>query len=300
MIEIHFSSKLDDTLRNIEIPHRIEAKTLEDYIILHKLSKLGTEVTYSPRSAQEEKVLKFIELKNSKKYDNTYKELRNFIREHCTDIIRLMLREANWKIGYKQILKGEIKDLDIIHQVWILSKYHIHSLARSILENISERSLDNYSKLLLLSTILFSILELEFLNRKFVSLKVHDVFYYFRWIMLILDNIFIIVFKSCDRIYTISPLYIVSDQARITIDPEYNIDRLSEHVLLINTKSYSVLICLSSYREAMSIRVKYGKIVVKSEDSDFEDSDDIMEFIVPRESSYVIKGSFEIEYLRNL
>lgn len=300
MIEIHVSTKLDDLLKNLEVPHKIEAKTLEDYIILHKLGKLGIEVHYSPRSSLEEKTLKYIELKYSKKYDNTYKELRNFIREHSTDIIKLMLREHNWKTAYKHILKNKMEEVDVIHRVWILSRYHIHSLARSILENLSEKSLDNYSRLLLFSTILFSILELEFLDKKFISLKAHDVFYYFRWIMLLLNNIFIVIFKSCDRIYTISPLYVVSDQAKITIDSEYSIDRLSEHVLLVNTEKYSVLICLSSYRENMAIRMRYDKIVVKCEDSDFEDSNDSIEFIVPRESSYIVKGSFEIESVRHL
>ncbi|NPB01021.1 MAG: hypothetical protein GXO10_06565 [Crenarchaeota archaeon] len=300
MIEIHLSTKIDDILRNMEIPNKIEAKTLEDFIILHRLTKLGIEVYYNPKTELEEKIVRYVGLKHSRKYDPAYKELKKFIRERSTDIIRLMLREVNWKTAYKYVLKGGVKNLDVIHQIWILSRYHLHSLARSILEKILERSLDNYSKLLLLSTLLYSILELEFLDKKFISLKVHDIFYYSRWVMVILDNVFIVTFKSCDRIYTVSPLYVITDQAKITVDSKYVINRLGEHVLLIDSEKYSILICLSSYRERVSVKMRYSNIVVKCEDSDFEDSNDVMEFIVPQESSYVVKGSFEVESLNHL
>ncbi|NPA23368.1 MAG: hypothetical protein GXO23_03630 [Crenarchaeota archaeon] len=300
MIELHVSSRVDDALRDLEIPRRVEARTLEDYIILRKLRQVNIDVVYSPHTELEKQILRYLELKDEKRSSDEYRKLKNLIRSEANTVLKLMLRELDWKRAYKTIIDMAniyIRDLSYL---WILSQYHIHSLSRAVMNRIVERTLSNYEKILLLSIILFSIANLEIIDRKFISIKVHDVFYYFKWLLLLINNIPVVIFRSCDRIYTLSPVYVVSDQARMTIDSEYRIDRVDEHVMIIHARGYRTLICLTTHRDNLSLRLSYDKIVIKCEDSDFEDSKGSMKIIVPPDSSCIVKGSFEIDELDHL
>ncbi len=295
MIELHVSSRIDSLLKGLEIPTQIRAKTLEDYIILRKLKLFNIDVLYNADSDKEKLVLRYIELKDNKTFNNEYRELRKIIRSCHDDIIKLMLRELEWKKSYKIIMNKLLnKEDNIFTLLWILSKYHMHSNARELLREVIKRDLDNYSRILILCIILFSIMDLEILNNKFISAKVHDIFYYFRWLLLILENTFMIVFKSCDRIYTLSPPYVITDQAKMTIDEEYTIERIHEHVLKIRNRDYSILVCLTSSNNRVLFRLKYDKVIIKGEDSDFEDSYSYVNIIVPEESFCIVKGLFNI------
>jgi len=239
-MKIHVSnSKIDNILKNIEINSEIEVKNIEDYIILHRFEKIlkYVKIKYYPKDRIEEYIINMLNIEDIEEY----KKIRKIVAENADIDIKLMLRIVPWKDAFKMLqekYRTTSENIEnLIQTSWMLTRYHMHTYARSILENyIIDKVRDSLDILKIVALILFGILDIRKIPYNSISVKSNDIFKYFNWTILQIDNNIITIFKACDREYVLSNQSIISEQARITIPEECKIIQKEEHKILIKNK----------------------------------------------------------------
>ncbi len=297
-MKIHVSnSKIDNILKNIEINSEIEVKNIEDYIILHRFEKIlkYVKIKYYPKDRIEEYVISMLNIEDIEEY----KKIRKIVAENADIDIKLMLRIIPWKDAFK-ILQEKYRTTsenieNLIQTSWMLTRYHMHTYARSILENyIIDKVRDSLDILKIVALILFGILDIRKIPYNSISVKSNDIFKYFNWTILQIDNNNIItIFKACDREYVLSNQSIISEQARITIPEECKIIQKEEHKILIKNKVEKILICATTDKEKQELDIEYEKINIKGPDLDYEDNNNKIKITIPQNTLYIIRGKFK-------
>ncbi len=303
MIIIHVSdSKIDNILRTVELREKIRIESIRDYIIIHNLKNiLDMQTEYTPKDNIEELIVKFLDLKYRDIRDiEEYRKIRITLQREVNDIEKLMLRIVPWKDAFKKLQKiyrklidGEIQNEELIYFSWIFTKYHLHSYARDIflkyIENLDK--IHNMHRIRIISYILFSILEMSKKPFDTISIKSNDFHKYFNWIIIQYNNNIITMFKGCDREYVLSNQYIVSEQARITISQNYTIKTIKEHTILIQEENnVKTIICATTDREINEIEIEYEKVNIKGPDIDYEDTNNKIRLIIPKNTLYIARG----------